>query len=597
MKKGTAMHVIFWFVVIGTISVIFTPAFESQGNLFDRIDTAAACLTWPVNIGVSGATLKAFGILSLICVAGDMVYQSDKAQRRDGEEYGSSRWGGAGALCKKYADRDFSKNRLFTQNLRISETGKKIALNLITLVIGGSGAGKSFFYCIPNLLQAQGSYIVLDPSGELLARTGGFLKMQGYQVRALNLDDMPCSFGYNPFAYIKTDDDVLRLVKNLFKATVPKGSHSNDPMWDNQAEALCMAYMLLICHEGSGEEKSMRTLMYLAREDAAEEDEDGNIKETAVSALFHKVELEDPDHIAVRFYKTARKGSAKTVLGVQTTLMGRLAKFNLESVMRLMDFDEMGFEKIGTEKTALFLVIPAEDTSFNFIISMAYAQLMPALYKMAKGNPGLKLEVPVHFMMDEFSNVPLPDDFLTILTTARKHAISFSIIIQAISQLKGLFEKEQFNTLIGNADELLYLGSGEFDTQKYISERIGKETIIVKSHTLGKGIHGSYSENSQPAARALLEPSEVDTRLSEKQALVKLRGNAWVMDEKINPKGHPNYRHTSDVTGAPFSFTDGNYISSTFSFHKEEREGDINIYADDISDDIYERIEIISGEG
>lgn len=596
MKKDTIIYITSGFVLIGILSVIFTPAIEVSGNLFERIDVAAACLIWPVSVKISKSTLKVFGILSFIYVMVIAVYVPDKTKRRDGAEYGSSKWGDVSTLCKKYADKDFSKNRLLTQNFRISETGKKIALNLITLVIGGSGAGKSYFYCIPNLLQAQGSYIILDPSGELLARTGGFLKMQGYQVRALNLDDMSSSFGYNPFAYIKTDDDVLRLVKNLFKATVPKGSHSNDPMWDNQAEALCMAYMLLIFHEGSEEEKSMRTLMYLAREDAVEEDEDGNIKETAVSALFHKVELENPDHIAVRFYKTARKGSAKTVLGVQTTLMGRLAKFNLESVLRLTDFDEMEFEKIGTEETALFLVIPAEDTSFNFIISMAYAQLIPVLYKTAKSNFDLKLKVPVHFMMDEFCNVSLPDDFLTILTTARKHGINFSIIIQAINQLKALFEKEQFNTLIGNADELLYLGSGEFDTQKYISERIGKETIIVKSHNLGKGSHGSYSENSQPAARSLLEPSEVDTELSETQALVKLRGNDWIMDKKINPKSHPTYRYTSDVTGMPFSFTERGYISSTFNFNKEEMEEDINIYADDISDGIYDRIEIVLGD-
>ncbi len=596
MKKDTVIYIICGLLLTAAASVIFTPAFEAPGNLFDKIDVATECLSWPVILHISKTTVKAFGILSFILLIGIAIYLSDKTNRRDGEEYGSSKWGDVKMLCKKYADKNFAKNRLLTQNLRISETGKKISLNLITLVIGGSGAGKSFFYCIPNLLQAQGSYIVLDPSGELLARTGGFLSMKGYAVRALNLDEMGKSFGYNPFAYIKTDDDVLRLVKNLFKATVPKGSHSNDPMWDNQAEALCMAYMLLIFHEGSEEEKSMRTLMYLAREDAVEEDEDGNIKETAVSALFHKVELEKPDHIAVRFYKTARKGSAKTVLGVQTTLMGRLAKFNLESVMRLTDFDEMEFEKIGCEKTALFLVIPAEDTSFNFIISMVYAQLLPILYKTAKANLGLRLKVPVHFVMDELANVTLPDDFITILTTARKHAISFSLIIQAISQLKALFEKEQFNTLIGNADELLYLGSGEFETQKYLSERIGKETIIVKSRNLSKGIHGSYSENSQPVARSLLEPSEVDTQLSEGKALVKLRGCDWVMDDKIDPKSHPNYRHTSDVTGMAFSFAGETRISSTFSFDKADAEEDINIYADDISEDIYERIEIITEE-
>ena len=596
MKKDIWISLAIGIVAIGIAAIIFTPAFEAEGNIFDKIEIAEACLDMPIDISISKVSVKAFMILSFIYILCIAMYVTDTGRRRDGAEYGSSKWGDIKRLCKKYSDKDFSKNRLLTQNLRISETGKKIALNLITLVIGGSGAGKSFYYCIPNLLQGQGSCVILDPSGELLARTGGFLKSQGYKVRSLNLDDMSSSFGYNPFSYIKSDDDVLRLVKNLFKATVPKGSHSNDPMWDNQAEALCMAYMLLIFHEGNDEEKNMRTLMYLAREDFVEEDEDGNIKETAVSALFHRAELEKPDHIAVRFYKTARKGSAKTVLGVQTTLMGRLAKFNLESVLRLTDYDELEFEMIGREKTALFLVIPAEDTSFNFVISMVYSQLIPILYKTAKANINLKLDVPVHFMMEEFANVSLPDDFLTILTTARKHDISFSIIIQAISQLKGLFEKEQFNTLIGNADQLLYLGSGEFETQKYISERIGKETIIVKSSSLSKGIHGSYSESSQPAARSLMEPSEVDTELSEGKALVKLRGNDWIMDDKIDPKSHPSYKYTSDVTGIPFTFMNKGYISSVFSYSSSEIEEDLFIDGNEISADIYERIEIMADE-
>ena len=592
--KKIGIYIAIGILCSALLSVILTPAFETEGNIFDKFGIAADCISLRHELYISDATKKVFIGIFIIYIFSIAVYESGKENKRTNEEYGSAKWENVRRICKKYADKDFFKNRLLTQNLKISETGKKIYLNLITLVIGGSGAGKSFYYVIPNLLQAQGSYIVLDPSGELLKRTGGFLKQEGYKIRALNLDEMEKSFGYNPFEYLESDDDVLRLVKIIFRATVPKESHSNDPMWDNQAEALCMAYMFLIYYEASEEEKSMRTLMYLAREDVIEEDEDGNILENAVTALFNKMELENPDHIAVRFRKAAMKGAAKTLLGIQTTLMGRLNKFNLESVCRLTDFDEMELFDIGREKTAMFLVTPAEDKSFNFLVSMFYAQLIPILYRQARKNKNLRLDVPVHFLMDEAANIVLPDDFLTVLTTARKHSISFSIIIQAISQLKEMFPKEQFHTMIGNADEFVYLGSGEFETQKYISERIGKETIIVKSHNLSKGIHGSYSENSQPAARALLDPSEVDTELGEENALVKLRGNSWIKDRKIDPKSHPNYKYTADVTGEDFEPIKMGRISAEIKAERGEIKENIIVNVDDLSVELFNRVEIIT---
>lgn len=592
--KKIGIYIATGFLCSGILSVILTPAFETEGNIFDKFDIVASCISLKHKLYISDTTPKIFIGILIVYIFSLVIYESGRENKRTNEEYGSAKWGDVRRICKKYADKDFYKNRLLTQNFRISETGKKIYLNLITLVIGGSGAGKSFYYVIPNLLQAQGSYITLDPSGELLKRTGEFLKKKGYKIRTINLDEMEKSFGYNPFSYLESDDDVLRLVKNIFQATVPKESHSNDPMWDNQAEALCMAYMFLIHYEASEDEKSLRTLMYLAREDVIEEDEDGNIMENAVTALFYKIELENPDHIAVRFRKTAMKGAAKTILGVQTTLMGRLNKFNLESVCRLTDFDEMELHDIGREKTAMFLITPAEDKSFNFIVSMFYAQLIPILYRQARKNKNLKLDVPVHFLMDEAANIVLPDDFLTVLTTARKHSISFSIIIQAISQLKEMFPKEQFNTMIGNADELLYLGSGEFETQKYISERIGKETIIVKSHNLSKGIHGNYSENSQPAARALLEPAEVDTELGEENALIKIRGNNWIKDRKIDPKSHPNYKYTADVTGEDFEPIGRGRLSAEIRAERGEIIEDIVVDVDDLSVKLFDRVEIIT---
>ena len=583
------------FVSIAAASV-FTPVFESRGSLADKIEVAELCMRPPFELYLKDVTLKAMLVFMGIYGFGILMYENSQVNRRVNEEYGSAKWGDTKRICRKYSDKDFFKNRLLTQNLRISETGKSIYLNLITLLIGGSGAGKSFFYCIPNILQGQGSYVILDPSGELLKRTGVFLKRKGYHVRELNLDVMEESFGINPFRYIDSDDDILRLGKNIFKATVPKESHSSDPMWDNQAEALCMAYMFLIYYEASESEKSLRTLMYLAREDTIEEDEDGNLVENAVMALFKKVEIENPDHIAVRFRKTAMKGAAKTLLGVQTTLMGRLNKFNLESVCKLTDYDEMEFYRISKEPTALFLVTPAEDKSFNFLVSMVYTQLIPILYKQARANKSLKLDVPVHFIMEEAANVTLPDDFLTILTTARKHGISFSIIVQAVSQLKMMFPKDQFNTVIGSADEFVYLGSGEFETQKYISERIGKETIMVRSFSNTKGMHGSYSESNQPAGRALMDAAEVDTELGEHRALVKLRGNRWIIDEKINPKMHPNYKYTSDMTGEEYAVYDKKNVGARIQLVKDSIDSDITIDVDTLSDKIYEKVRIITDE-
>lgn len=571
------------------IAVVITPAIEMQGNIFEKI---TAIQSFPKAIHISNKMIKVFLILFAVYMVLVLIYESDQVNRKNSIEYGSSKWGNVNQICKKYSDKDFYRNRLLTEHMRISETGKHIPINLITMVLGGSGAGKSFYYCIPNLLQAQGSYVVLDPSGELLSRTGAYLKSCGYSVRALNLDEMDKSMGYNPFNYIKSDDDILRLVKNLFKATVPKDSHSTDPMWDNQAEALCMAYMYLIYYEAGEAEKNMSTLMYLAREDVIEEDEDGNIIENAVSALFKKIEIANPEHIAVRFRKTAMKGAAKTILGVQTTLAARLNKFNLESVCKLMEYDELNLYDIGNEKTALFLIIPAEDKSFNFIVSMLYSQLIPILYKSAKGNKNLKVKVPVHFLMEEFCNVVLPDDFLTILTTARKHNISFSIIIQAISQLEGIFKNKQFNTIIGNADSFVYLGSGEFETQKYISERIGKETIMVKSFSNTKGTHGSFSESNQPQGRSLLEPSEVDTELGDNRALVKIRGNHWIIDEKINPKTHPNYIYTSDVTGVGYELCKTDHM--TFIREDSNTIADISLDIDNISSDIFKRVNVMT---
>ena len=465
-----------------------------------------------------------------------IVYHYTKPNYRRREEHGSAKWGEAKEINKKYHQAPEENNKVLTQNVSIGYNAKLHRRNFNTLVVGGSGAGKTRFYAKPNIMQANTSFVVLDPKGEILRDTGGLLKEKGYEVRVLDLINMERSDRYNPFKYIESDNDVQRLVTNLFKSTTPKGSQSNDPFWDTAASMLLLALIFYLRYEAPPEEQNFPMVMELLR--AGDIDEENEAAGSALDDLFGMLETDNPAHIALKYYKAYRSGSAKTLKSIQITLAARLEKFNLESLATLTSTDELDLQSLGEKKVALFAIIPDNDTSFNFLVSILYTQLFQQLFFVADHKHGGALPVHVHFLMDEFANVSLPDDFDKILSVMRSRGVSVSIILQNLAQLKALFDK-QWESIVGNCDEFVYLGGNEQSTHKYVSELLGKETIDTNSYGRSDGMKGNFSTNFQVAGRELLTADEV-RMLDNQYAIVFIRGERPVLDFKYDLLTHPN---------------------------------------------------------
>ena len=495
------------------------------------------------------------------------IYFSTRKNYRRREEHGSAKWGNAGALNKKYRDKDPSANKLLTQNVRIGLDGKKHRRNLNILVCGGSGAGKTRFFCKPNAMQCNTSFVVLDPKGEIVRDIGGLLESKGYEVRVLDLINMHRSHCYNPFVYLRNDNDVQRLVTNLFKATTPKGSQSQDPFWDTAASMLLLALVFYLKYEAPPDEQNFPMVMELLRAGEVREDDDSYV--SPLDELFDRLEMVNPEHIALKYYRAYHSGSAKTLKSIQISLVSRLEKFNLDSLAGITQCDEMDLGQIGERKTAVFAVIPDNDSSFNFIVGMLYTQLFQQLYYQADSVHGGRLPMHVHFVMDEFANVALPDDFDKLLATMRSREISVSIIIQNLAQLKALFEK-QWESIVGNCDEFLYLGGNEQSTHEYVSKLLGKETIDTNTYGRSRGRNGSYSTNYQLAGRELMTPDEV-RMLDNRYALLFIRGERPIRDLKYDILHHPNVALTTD--GSAPAYTHGedtrSIASMAFSFDKK----------------------------
>ena len=502
-------------------------------------------------------------VLVLLLIYGIVLGTLLSSQRnyRRGVEHGSAKWGNARSLNKKYQDPKPEANRLLTQNVRMGLDGKKHRRNLNVVVIGGSGSGKSHMYAKPNLMQCNSSFVVTDPKGELLRDTGKLLEEEGYEVRVLDLIDMDRSHCYNPFAYLRDENDVQRLVTNLFKATTPKGAGSQDPFWDTAAQMLLSALIFYLLKEAPKEEQNFEMVLEMLR--AANVDEDNPNLPSPIDVLFMELEQKDQNHIALRYYQMYHKGAGKTLKSIQITLASRLEKFNLESLAALTRVDELDLPSIGEKKVALFAVIPDNDTSFNFLVSMMYTQIFQQLFYLADHKYHGELKSRVHFLMDEFANVSLPDDFDKILATMRSRGIFVSIILQNLAQLKALFEK-QWESILGNCDEFLYLGGNEQSTHKYVSELLGKETIDTNTYGKSKGRNGSYTTNYQLSGRELLTPDEVRT-LDNRYALLFIRGEDAVMDEKIDPLRHPRVKRTPLSGGAAYIHGEAPFSAGSFS--------------------------------
>lgn len=546
MNQGNDRQAAVILSLIGIIPVVWLGlliAPSVKGGLPEILTSLMNAMNAPFHIELCEDSVKAVLVLLLCYGMGVGIYFSTRRNYRRWEEHGSAKWGTASAVNKKYAQQPKSENKLLTQNVAIGLNAKKHRRNLNTLVIGGSGAGKTRFFCKPNLMQCcRNSYFVLDPKGEIVRDVGELLSQKGYEVRVLDLISMEKSHCYNPFVYLQSDNDIQRLVTNLFKATTPKGSQSNDPFWDTSASMLLSALVYYLHYEAPEDEQNFAMVMEMLRAGAIENEEDS--RPTPLDYLFADLEMDRPDHIALKYYRSYHAGSAKTLKSIQITLAARLEKFNLESLASLTCTDELDLATMGEKKVALFAIIPDNDSSFNFLVSILYTQLFQQLFYSADHIHGGALPVPVHFLMDEFANVSLPDDFDKILSVMRSRGVSVSIILQNLAQLKALFEK-QWESIVGNCDEFLYLGGNEQSTHKYVSELLGKSTIDTNTYGKSSGRSGSYSTNYQISGRELLTPDEV-RMLDNQYAILFIRGERPVLDFKYDILKHPNVALTAD---------------------------------------------------
>ena len=536
---------------LGTIPVTWLALLIApymEGGLAGLIRNFGPAMENPFHVVLCADSGRVAAVLLLCYALAIGVCLSTQRNYRRREEHGSAKWGSTAQVNRKYADAHSTENKILTQNVAIGLDGRKHRRNLNTLVCGGSGAGKTRFFAKPNLCQANSSYVVLDPKGELLVSTGKLLEAKGYSIRVLDLINMDRSHCYNPFVYLRDDNDIQRLVTNLFKNTTPKGSQSQDPFWDQAATMLLLALVFYLHYEAPPEEQNFPMVMEMIRAGDVREDDD--TYKSALDILFERLEMRNPEHIALKYYRNYHSGSGKTLKSIQITLISRLEKFNLDSLANITQNDELELWSLGEQKTAIFAVIPDNDSSFNFLVGMLYTQLFQQLYHQADFVHGGRLPVPVHFLMDEFANVALPDEFDKLLSTMRSREISVSIIIQNLAQLKALFEK-QWESIVGNCDEFLYLGGNEQSTHEYVSKLLGKETIDTNTYGQSKGRNGSYSTNYQLAGRELMTPDEV-RMLDNRYALLFIRGERPLEDFKYDILKHPNITLTTDGGAEPY---------------------------------------------
>ena len=560
------------YILLGILSVfviwlalMVAGCYKENIKLFELLDRLTAAMNNPAHITLNEYSLKAVLIFLFLYAMGIGVYFSSRENRRPGEEHGSARWGNVKSVVRRYMDKDSYKNIILSQNMRLGLNAKKHKRNLNVLVVGGSGAGKTRFYAKPNLMQCNTSFIVADPKGEMLRSIAPLLIENGYDIKVFNLIEPENSDGYNPFVYIRKDEDVIKLISNLIQNTTPKNASQNDPFWEKSEIALDSALMLYLLHEAPPEEQTFEMLMFLIENAATVEDEDESGYQSPVDILFQGLEDEKPEHIAVRQYKIFKQASGKTAKSILISAAVRLAAFNLPEIAKMTSYDNLDIGTLGERKRAIFCVIPDNDNSFNYLVGMLYTQAFQALYFNADNNHGGELPIPVHIVMDEFANVALPDNFERILATMRSRRISVSIIIQNMAQLKALF-KDSWENITGNCDTLLYLGGNEQSTHEYISKMLGKETIDTRTRGITKGQHGSSNTNYQNAGRELLTLDEVRL-LDNSNALIFIRGERPLIDKKFDILSHPNIAKTADGKAVPYKHSKSEkYLRNDLSF-------------------------------
>ena len=535
------------FYLIGIIPVIWLALLLAQslgGGLPELLRNLTAALEQPTNIIWTDKSLPTI----LICLAAYgmavLLYRTNQGRTRDGEEHGSAAWATPASVNAQFAQKDSIP---LTQHVRLGLDTHKHRRSLNVLVIGGSGAAKTRSFVLPNILTANTNYVITDPKSEVLLATGGYLKEQGYDVRVLNLVNLEQSDGYNPFRYLRDEKDVLKLVNNLIQSTTPKGSHESDPFWTKAETALLQAIILMLFQEAPEYEQNFSMVMRVLEYAEVREEDEGHV--SPLDLLFESIERRKPDSVAVRQYKVFKLAAGKTAKSILVSTAVRLAPFNLPQIQAMTDHDDMDLYTLGEKKVALYAVIPDNDNTFNFLVSLLYAQAFQALYYSADQIHHGPLPRHVRFVLDEFAAMPLPG-FTRELATMRSRSISASVIIQNMAQIKELY-KDSWETIPGNCDTILYLGGNESSTHKYVSEMLGKATIDTKTHGQPKGKSGSYSTNFQMSGRELLTPDEV-RKLDNRYALLFIRGASPVMDEKYDLMHHPAISHSSLGGAAPY---------------------------------------------
>ena len=532
------------------LAAIAAYAYEDGMNLFQWMGRFSQVLERPFAIGWTPYTLKCMLGSLLLYGCGIALYYSNRENRRPGEEYGSAKWGSPKDLNRKYMDHQHKDaNIILTKRVRLGMNGYITQRNMNILVIGGSGSGKTRYFCKPGLYSANCSYLITDPKGELLRSSGGLLLSLGYEVRVFNLIDPEQSDCYNPFVYVREEKDVLSLIDNLIKNTTPRNASSNDPFWEKAEVALDSALMLYLIHEAPQDEQNFETMIYMMNfADVREEDEQYR---SPLDMLFRALEEEQPAHVAVKQYKVFKQAAGKTAKSILVTAAVRLAAFNIPQYAAMTSMDEMDFGSLGERKRAIFCVIPVNDSSMNYLVGMLYTQCFQELYRHADLKYNGRLPVPVRVIQDEWANVAQPESYPKILATCRSYNIGLNIIVQNVQQIKALYEKEH-ESIIGNCDTLLFLGGGnEPASLEFIVKLLGRETLATRTRGLTKGRNGSSTTNYQQTGRDLMTIDEV-RKLDTNKAILFIRGENPVIDRKYNLKRHPNIKLTSDGKAKPY---------------------------------------------
>lgn len=548
MKK---MHPIVWAILclpVVYFAMVTASVYIPGENIFALLERFSTMVRRPDLLRWTAYTPRFLLVFLLLYGGGVLLYYADHENRRPGEEYGSAKWGNARELNKRYADRD-GKNVILTKRVSIGLDGYKHRRNLNILVVGGSGSGKTRFFCKPGIMSVNCSYLIIDPKGEMLRSTGYLLKDEGYDIKVFDLIHPRQSDGYNPFTYIRDDPDVLKLMDNLVKNTTPPKGASNDPFWEKAEIALDSALMLYLLYEAPAEEQNFEMLMFML--ECARVMEEDEQYQSPLDLLFQTLEERDPSHIAVREYKVYKQAAGKTAKSILVTASVRLAAFIFPQYAAMMQTDEMDFASMGERKRAIFCVIPVNDGSMNYLVSMLLTQCFQQLYLRADERYNGRLPMPVRVIQDEWANVAQPDSYPKVLATCRSYNIGINIIVQNIQSIKALY-KDEWEGIIGNCDTLLFLGGGNEPTSlEFVSKLLGKETVHTRTRGQTKGRSGSSSVNFQQTGRDLMTPDEI-RMLPTNDALLFIRGEKPVRDKKYDIKKHPNVRRTADGRAKPY---------------------------------------------